>query len=63
MSKIKTICAWCNKLICDGETPEILGVKRVSHGMCKECSADYQNVQKKLWDDSIEKQKEKLNVK
>lgn len=35
--KIKTICAWCEKLISDGETPMLLGKPRVSHGICKQC--------------------------
>jgi len=47
---IKTICAWCNTLIKDGIEPILFGKKRVSHGLCKDCHENWDDVQKKLWD-------------
>ena len=51
-NKIKTICAWCKKLIQDGDTPEMFGIKRISHGMCPECFGNWDEVQERMWKQS-----------
>ena len=60
--KLRTICAWCKTLIHDGDTTMLFGIERVSHGMCLDCYNNWENTQKKLWDDSIAKEKEKVYV-
>ena len=46
--KLKTICAWCGNLIQDGKTIEILGKPRISHGMCKKCYNNIDEIQNKM---------------
>lgn len=46
--KLKSICAWCNKLIHDGKTMELFGKQRVSHGMCKSCYNNMDDIQKRM---------------
>ena len=36
-TSLKTICAWCDILIKDGELLLFEGKKYPSHGICKEC--------------------------
>ena len=55
--KLRMICAWCKTLIQEGQTPIILGKKRISHGMCQTCYDNWEEVQKKLWDGEETEQK------
>tara|TARA_B100000029_G_scaffold499611_2_gene570246 strand:+ start:384 stop:575 length:192 start_codon:yes stop_codon:yes gene_type:complete len=48
--KLKTICAWCNKLIHEGKTLTLFGKERVSHGMCKTCYDNMDDIQERMMD-------------
>lgn len=46
--KLRTICAWCSKLIQEGKYLTLFGKKRVSHGMCRQCFDNMDDIQDRM---------------